>query len=143
MIAESRALALSSIAAALILAMAGCGAAISGEPRDLVLGPDDFPDGGVSVVSLSEEESLDGPSAQTELQGQGYRVVQSLVLFPDRETALSALDGIRADLVSRGETGPGEPGASGVFQHRLGEEEAASLFFIEDRALVRLTVTGT
>ena len=108
----------------------------------MLLNPVDFPDDGVTVLSLTEEESLDGPSAQVELQGSSYRVVQSLVLFQDRESALSALDGIRADLVTRGETGPGEPEASGVFQHQLGDEDAASLFLIEDRALVRLTVTG-
>ena len=94
------------------------------------------------MVSLTEEQSLDGPSAQVELQGDGFRVVQSLILFEDRETALSALDGIRADLVSRGETGPGQPEASGVFEHMLGNEDASSLFFIENNGLVRLTVTG-
>ena len=93
-------------------------------------------------MSLTEEQSLDGPSAQVKLQGAGFQVVQSLVLFENREAALSALDGIRADLVSRGETGPGQPEASGVFEHKLGNEDAASLFFIENNGLVRLTVTG-
>ena len=101
-----------------------------------------MPSAWVSVVSLTEEQSLDGPSAQVKLQGAGFQVVQSLVLFENREVALSALDGIRADLVSRGETGPGQPEASGVFEHKLGNEEAASLFFIENNGLVRLTVTG-
>ena len=77
-----------------------------------------------------------------ELQGPQYRVLQSVVLYEDRELALSALDGIRSDLVSRGEAGPGAPQTSGVYQHMLGNDEAASLFFIEGRALVRLTVTG-
>ena len=132
-------LCLSFLAVALL---AGCDSAISAEPRDLLLAPDDVPSAGVSVVSLTEEQSLDGPSAQVKLQGAGFQVVQSLVLFENREVALSALDGIRADLVSRGETGPGQPEASGVFEHKLGNEEAASLFFIENNGLVRLTVTG-
>ena len=85
---------------------------------------------------------MDGPSAQAELQGPGFRVLQSLVMFGNREQALAALDGIRADLVSRGEAGPGQREASGVFKDHLGNEEAASLFFIEDNSLVRLTVTG-
>ena len=125
-----------------VLCGVGCGSQIDGEPRDLLLAPADFADSNVTVLSLTEEQSLDGPSAQVELQSDGYRVVQSLILFGDREMALSALDGIRADLVIRGETGPGGLEASGVFQHQLGDEDAASLFFIEDRGLVRLTVTG-
>ena len=126
-----------------IVLLAGCDSAISAEPRDLLLTPDDVRSPGFSVVSLTEEQSLDGPSAQVELQGPGFRVVQSTILFEDREAALSALDGIRADLVSRGETGPGQPEASGVFEHKFGNEDAASLFFIENNGLVRLTVTGS
>ena len=120
----------------------GCGSEVSAEPRGLLLEPNDFPGGGVSVISVDEEQSLDGPSAQVELQAPGYRVLQSVVLYESRGLALSALDGIRADLVSRGETGPGGVETSGVFEHMLGLDQAASLFFIEDRALVRLTVTG-
>ena len=127
---------------ALCLLLAGCGSEVSAEPRDLLLAPEDFPEGGVSVTSLNEEQSLGGPSAQVELQGPGFRVVQSLVIFGTREAALTALDGIRADLVSRGETGPGGVETSGVLEHRLENEEAVSLFFIEGNGLVRLTVTG-
>ncbi len=124
------------------LLVLGCGAEISGEPRDLLLGPDDFPEGGVTVISLSEEQSLDGPSAQVELQGPGFRMVQSLILYDTRELSLGALDGIRADLANQGQAGPGEIEASGVLEHSLGEEDAVSLFFIEGRGLVRFTVTG-
>ena len=120
----------------------GCGSQRLENPAELLLEPDDFPGVAVSVVSVSEEQSLDGPSVQVEFQGPGYRVLQTLLLFESREQALSALDGIRADLVSRGETGPGEREASGFFRHPLGEEEAASLIFIESNGLVRLTVTG-
>ena len=127
----------------LIMALlAACGSEITAEPRELLLAPEDFQGANVSVISLGEEQSLDGSSAQVELQGTGFRVVQSLVLFESREEALSALDGIRADLVSRGETGPGQPEASGIFKHKLGNEDAASLFFIKNNGLVRLTVTG-
>ena len=136
------------IAAALVPAvmiamlLTGCGAELSTDPKDSLLAPEDFRNAEVSVESLNEEQSLDGPSAQVELHGPGFRAIQSLVLFEDREAALSALDGIRADLVNRGEAGPGEPEASGAFEHRLGTDEAVSLFFIEGRGLVRLTVTG-
>lgn len=85
---------------------------------------------------------MEGPSALVELQGHGFHVMQSVVLFASREEALSALDGIRSDLVSRGETGPGGMETSGVLEHNLGSEEASSLFMIVDRVLARLTVTG-
>ena len=143
---------LSGVAPVLCLALLllnACGSELAAEPRELLLAPEDIAaalslpgSAAVSVLSLSEEESLDGPSAQMEAQGPGLRVLQSIVLFDTREQALAALDGIRADLVNRGEAGPGGPEASGVFEHTLGGEEAASLFFIENRALVRLTVTG-
>ena len=124
------------------LLTAGCTSEIAADPESLLLAPEDFGGTSVSVVSTSEEQSLDGPSALVELEGPDFRVLQSLVLFENREQALSALDAIRADLVSRRETGPGEPEASGVFKDRLGDEEAAGLFFIERNGLVRLAVTG-
>ena len=123
------------------LLLIACGSDISGEPRDLLLTPSDF-SGGVTVISLSEEQSLDGPSAQVELQGIGFRVVQSLILYENREMSLAALDGIRADLANQGQTDPGGVEATGVFRHMLGTDEAVSVFFIEGRGLVRLTVTG-
>lgn len=123
--------------------LAACASEMPREPQELLLAPEDFPGAAVSVLATSEHQSPDGvPSAQVELQGSGFRVLHSLVLFETREAALSALDGIRADLVSRGETGPGEPESSGIFEHKLGNEDAASLFFIENNGLVRLTVTG-
>lgn len=129
------------IALALLLACGGPEA--MAPPRELLLAPGDFANGGaVTVAALSEEESRDGPSAQVELQGAGFRAVQSLVLFASREQALAALDGIRADLASQGAAGPGPPESSGVLEHQLGNAAAASLFFIESRGLVRLTVTG-
>ena len=133
--------------AALIVAVTGslsggCGSEIKAEPRHLLLAPADFNDAGVTLVSLSEELSLDGPSAQVELEGAHFRIIQSLILYESPELALAALDGIRADLVNQGHTSPGEVEASGMFEHNLGSDEAASLFFIESRGLVRLTVTG-
>ena len=122
--------------------LAGCGPDTPPDPRDLLLSPEDVPGMQLKVVSESEEESVEGPSALVELQGTGFRVLQSIVLFESRELALSALDGIRSDLVSRGETGPGGLETSGTLEHNLGSEEASSLFLIEDQSLVRLTVTG-
>ena len=123
------------------LAMA-CGQEAASNPQELLLAPGDFREDGFTVVSLSEEQSLGGPSAQVQLQGSEYRVIQSIVLYENREMALEALDGIRADLVSRGDTGPGGVEFSGVLEHLVGNEDASSLFFIEGRALVRMTTTG-
>lgn len=137
-----RAFPVTLLAVWILLGLTACGSPALENPAELLLEPADFPGIAVSVVSTSEEQSLDGPTALVELQGPGFRVLQTLILFETREQALSALDGIRADLVSRGETGPGEREASGIFRHPLGDSEAASLFFIESNGLVRLTVTG-
>ena len=126
----------------LLVALTACGSKALTNPQELLLSPEDF-DVPVIVLSMIEEQSPGGPSAQVTLEAPEFKVLQSLVLFESHELALSALDGIRADLVSRGDTGPGEREASGVFQDHLGQEEAASLFFIENNGLVRLSVTGT
>ena len=122
--------------------LAACGQRELVNPSSLLLAPEDFHSVSVSVLTTSEEQSTDGPSALVQLQGPEFRVLQSIVLFDSREHALAALDGIRADLVNRGEAEPGGAEASGIFEHSLGGEDAASLFFIENNGLVRLTVTG-
>lgn len=131
-----------AVAGFVALLLVGCGSEMPSNPRDLLLSPADVPGMQLAVVTESEEQSAEGPSALVELQGPGFRVLQTVVLFESRELALSALDGIRSDLVSRGETEPGGVETSGVLEHSLGPDEAASLFLIEGRALVRLTVTG-
>ena len=133
---------LGTAVALLIVLTLACDSQITTSPQELLLSPDDFDDISVRVSSASEEQSLDGPSALVELEGPDFRVLQSIIVFDSREEALAALDGIRADLISRGETGPGETEASGVFKDRLGDEEATGLFFIERNGLVRLAVTG-
>ena len=132
------------LAATVLLAwfLAGCGSEPYSDPRDVLLAPADLPGMQLTVVSQSEEQSGEGPSALVELHGPGFRVLQSVVLFESRELALSALDGIRGDLVNRGVAGPGGIEVSGILEHNLGADEAASLFLIEGRALVRLTATG-
>ena len=124
------------------LLLAACGSETATDPRELLLSPEDVPALQLTVLSESQEQSEGGPSALVELEGPGFRVLQSILLLENRELALSTLDGIRGDLVNQGETGPGGLEMSGVLQHTLGREEASSLFFIEGRGLVRLTVTG-
>lgn len=126
----------------LSLLLAACGPETPANPGDLLLSPGDVSGIQLTVISQSQEQSGEGPSALVELQGPGFRVLQSVVLFESRELSLAALDGIRGDLSSQGEAGPGGVETSGVLEHSLGQDEASSVFFIEDRALVRLTVTG-
>ncbi len=130
------------IAMALALGFSACGSDIEARPLELLLHPEDLPGMQLLVHSESESESAEGPSALVELQGPEFRVLQSVLVYQDREQALAALDGIRGDLVSSAGTEPGGLESSGVLQHTLGNEEAASLFFIERNGLVRLTVTG-
>ena len=137
-----RACVLLGIASLVTAFLAGCGPETPQDPRNLLLSPDNISEMQLTVVSESEEQSVEGPSALVELQGPGFRVLQTVVLFASREEALSALDGIRNDLVSRGETGPGGMETSDILEHNLGSEEASSLFMIVDRVLARLTVTG-
>ena len=131
-----------AMALTLALLLAGCGSSTEASPKELLLSPQDVSGMQLTVISESESDSTQGPTAIIELQGPGFRVLQSIILFESRESALSALDGIRGDLVSTAGTGPGGVESSGVLEHTLGEEQAASLFLIEDNGLMRLTATG-
>ena len=119
-----RAALLPASAVLLALLIAACGPETPANPGDLLLSPGDVSDMQLTVISQSEEQSGEGPSALVELQGPGFRVLQSVVLFESRELALTALDGIRGDLASRGEAGPGAVETSGVLEHNLGQDEA-------------------
>ena len=124
------------------VAAAACNDEQPSSVGELLLGAGDLAEEGVTVASISEAQSLDGPSALVELEGPGFRVMQNIIIYESREDALTVLDEIRADLVAGGQTGPGSVEASGVMDYTLGTEEAASMFLIEGRALVRLTATG-
>jgi len=112
----------------------------------LLLGPDDFPD--TAVVETSREDgltNLDEPAVQVELSSPEFELLESLVLFENEDIALTILAGIKQDQVARGVTA--EPVAgfkdnSGVMSERLNGEDASTVFFVEGRALVRLTVSG-
>jgi hypothetical protein len=124
-------------------------AACSGDatpPRDLLLGPDDFPD--TSVTETSREDgstNLDDPAVQVELSSPEFNLLESLVLFENEDIALSILAGIKQDQVAQGvESEPvaGFEDNSGVMSEQLHGEDASTVFFVEGRALVRLTVSG-
>ena len=134
-----------ALAALFAVLLAACSGDLSA-PRDLLLGPDDFPD--TAVVETSREDgstNLDEPAVQVELSSPEFGLLESLVLFENEDIALSILAGIKQDQVARGVTA--EPVAgfkdnSGVMSEQLNGEDALTVFFVEGRALVRLTLSG-
>ncbi|MCH7736817.1 MAG: hypothetical protein IH872_05380 [Chloroflexi bacterium] len=124
-------------------------AACSGDPappRDLLLGPEDFPGQGVTETSRETgETNQDEPAVQVELSSPDFTVLESLVLFESEELALTILSGIKQDQISQGvDAHPveGFEDISGVLGEQLHGEDASTLFFVEGRALVRITLTG-
>ena len=124
-------------------------AACSGDPtspRDLLLGPDDFPDSAPSETSREGgSTNLDEPAVQVELKSPEFSLLESLVLFENEDIALTILAGIKQDQVARGVTAAPVEGFkdnSGVMSEQLNGEDASTVFFVEGRALVRLTLSG-
>ena len=84
--------------------------------------------------------------AQVELDGPDFKLNQSVVLFATGEQALSVLEGIKLDQETQGikttpDTGQFQD-SSGVLVETRGDKEILSLFFVEGRALVRVTLVG-
>ena len=124
-------------------------AACSGDatpPRDLLLGAEDFPD--TTITETSREDgttNLDEPAVQVELSSPEFNLLESLVLFENEDIARSILAGIKQDQIARGVTAEPVTGFednSGVMSERLNGEDALTVFFVEGRALVRLTLSG-
>jgi len=115
-------------------------------PRDLLLDPDDFPR--VSVTEAVQETAAtnqDEPAVQVELTGPDFTLLESLVLFESKDLALAILAGIKQDQISQGVASPpidGFEDNSGVMSEQLHGEDASTVFFVEGRALVRITLSG-
>lgn len=131
--------------AIIFLALASC----SGESLllpEMLLNQGDFP--GVSVVETDRQEgdTSDGqPSGLVTLAGPNFTVLHSIAMFESESTARSVLRGIKDDQIAQGVTPQDLPGfkdASGVFEEVRNDEESATLFFVEGRALVKVTVSG-
>ena len=129
-----------------LLSLAACTAA---QPRvsDLLLSPDDFPGIEVTRTAFQVNETADGePAGQVELSGPGFTIKQSLVLFETEEAALSVLAAIKLDQIGQGIAAPRERGrfedVSGVLHEARGGDGASSLFFVQRRAFVRITISG-
>ena len=124
-------------------------AACSGDqtpPRDLLLGPEDFPDQEVSATSRETAEiSLDEPAVQVELTTANFTLLESLVLFESEDLALNIIESIKGDQILQGITAQPVDGFddnTGVLDDQLNGDDASTLFFVQGRALVRITLTG-
>ena len=115
-------------------------------PQDLLLGPEDFPNTVVTETNREDGETkLDEPAVQVELTSPDFTLLESLVLFEDEDIALTILAGIKQDQISQGVTPEPMEGFednSGVLSEKLHGEDASTLFFVEGRALVRITLSG-
>ena len=115
---------------------------------DVLLGPEDF--SGLAVTATSPElvyTRLEAQAAvRVELTGPGFKVLESLVLYETKDQALGILAEIKRDMAALGTNAAPVDGfqdISGIDANSsLDGEPASTLFFVEDRALVRLTVAG-
>ena len=124
-------------------------AACSGDPtppRELLLGPEDFPGQAVTETGRETgETSLDEPAVQVELSAPNFTLLESLVLFEAENLARSILSEIKQDQLAQGVTAvpvEGFEDNTGVIEDHLCGEDASTLFFVQGRALVRITLTG-
>lgn len=116
-------------------------------PSALLLGPEDFPGQAVTATDGEIGETTDSePAVQVELTGPGFQVVESIVVFETSDLALGVLAGIKQDMAALGiDSAPvsGFKDISGIDQNSsLGGGPASTVFFVQDSALVRLTVAG-
>ncbi len=136
-------------AAAMALALVTLAAACSGgdpDPAAMLLSPADFPDGGVTGGAAQADTTFLGVSAaQVELSGPDFTLSHSVLLFATAESALLALAGIKQDQLAQGILLP-DPGEfqdiSGILNEVRDGRQSQTLFFVEGRALVRLTTSG-
>ena len=116
-------------------------------PRYLLLGPGDFPGQAVTETDSETGETYqDEPAVQVELSGPDFTLLESLVLFEAENLALNILGAIKQDQIAQGVTAQPVDGFddnSGVIGDQLHGDDASTLFFVQGRALVRITLTGT
>lgn len=145
------------LAAALVLLATACGGstpAIS----ELLLAPGDLPGQGVIRSDVQTGQTAQGePTAIAELTASGFTMLHSLVIFDTRESARTALSGVRlqweqlagdndtTNLIS-GDLAPLDIAdrelVAGVLEEVRAGNPASSVIFVQGRVLVRLTITG-
>ncbi len=134
---------------ALSVLLASCSGG-SLDAADLLLGPSDFP--GIEVTESTTEATVtpQGVSAaQVQISGPDFQLSQSIVLFATTASALSVLAGINQDQLAQGVIPPAVPSGpnqlqdtSGILTEVRDGQETLTMFLVEGRALIRLTVSG-
>ena len=115
-------------------------------PVDLLLASEDFPT--EVIIEIAKEPAATNnaePAVQVELKGPGFTILESLVLFETRELALAILAGIKQDHAALGivsSSAAGFDDSSRIIVEHLDGEQASTVFFVEGRALVKVTVRG-
>ena len=132
-------------AMAIVILMATCSGS-SPQAKELLLSPGDFPGLAMIETAIQTSESSQGqPSAQVDLSGPNFILSQSLLMFESQQEARSVLEGIKRDQLAQGieSTNTGKfQDSSGILSELRGGQESHTLFFVEGRALVRITISG-
>ena len=134
-----------SLATLFAISLAACFSGAT-PPRDLLLDSSDFPS--VHVTEIIQEDGTtndDEPAVQVKIRVPDFTVLESLVLFETRDLALGILAGIKQDQTIQGVVAvpiEGFQDNTGIMGEHLNGEEASPVFFVEGRALVRISVQG-
>ena len=114
--------------------------------RASLLSPEDFPGLEVTQTRLEMVQTAEGePAAQVALSGPQFTLSHNLVMFETPEAALSILAGIKEGQIAQGiilEKMDNFRDVSGILSEVRGSQEMLTLFFVEGRALVRISLSG-
>ena len=142
---ESVAPAVVWLATAIVILLAACSGG-SPQAEELLLRSGDFPGLAMTETDIQTSESSQGqPSAQVDLSGPNFMLSQSLLMFESQQEARSVLEGIKQNQLAQGieATNTGKfQDSSGILSELRGGQESHTLFFVEGRALVRITISG-
>ena len=127
------------------ISMAACSNE-STPPSDLLLDSNDFPEMNITEISRGVGSTdSERPAVQVELRANGFTILESLVVFENKDLALSILTSIKQDQTGQGVGSvpvEGFDDNSGVMVEHLDDDEKSTVFFVEGRVLVRITVSG-
>ena len=134
-----------SIVALFTISLNGCSSDPT-PPTDLLLGSADFPEMNITeTVREIRANNEKGHAVQVELRGNELLILDSRVLFENRDVALDILTRIKRDQTAQGvDSVPvkGFDDNSGVMVEHLDDVKKSTVFFVEGRTLVRITVSG-
>ena len=115
-------------------------------PSDLLLARDDFTkENFIEIVREISATNKNEPAVQVELKAPGFTILESLVLFETEELAFAILAGINQDHATLGidsTSAEGFDDSSGIIVENFDGGQAFTVFFVEGRALMKVTVKG-